>query len=97
MPDILNWFGWCTWDAFYTNVTSENVKQGLQRWVLLSKDNDHSIIYMHQRDINLSVKIIFCSFEKGGIPAKFVIIDDGWQSVDMDPNGTEWKSDHAAK
>jgi len=20
MPDIQNWFGWCTWDAFYTNV-----------------------------------------------------------------------------
>ncbi|KAG4964272.1 hypothetical protein AAZX31_14G010500 [Glycine max] len=66
MPDMLNWFGWCTWDAFYTNVTSENVKQGLQ------------------------------SFEKGGIPAKFVIIDDGWQSVGMDPNGVEWKSDSSA-
>jgi hypothetical protein len=31
MPDILNWFGWCTWDAFYTNVTAEGVKEGLQR------------------------------------------------------------------
>ncbi|ONM02659.1 putative galactinol--sucrose galactosyltransferase 1 [Zea mays] len=31
MPDILNWFGWCTWDAFYTNVTAQGVKQGLQR------------------------------------------------------------------
>lgn len=40
---------------------------------------------------------LFCSFEKGGIPAKFVIIDDGWQSVSMDPNGTEWKADNAAK
>ena len=39
----------------------------------------------------------FCSFEKGGIPAKFVIIDDGWQSVGMDPNGVEWKSDSSAK
>ncbi|AET00866.1 putative alpha-galactosidase [Medicago truncatula] len=66
MPDMLNWFGWCTWDAFYTNVTSENVKEGLQ------------------------------SFEEGGIPAKFVIIDDGWQSVSMDPNGVEWKHDCAA-
>ncbi|KAJ1415527.1 Glycosyl hydrolases 36 [Sesbania bispinosa] len=66
MPDILNWFGWCTWDAFYTNVTSENVKEGLK------------------------------SFEEGGIPAKFVIIDDGWQSVSMDPNSTEWKADNAA-
>ncbi|KAI5432687.1 probable galactinol--sucrose galactosyltransferase 1 isoform X1 [Lathyrus oleraceus] len=66
MPDMLNWFGWCTWDAFYTNVTSENVKEGLH------------------------------SFEEGGIPAKFVIIDDGWQSVSMDPNGIEWKADSAA-
>ncbi|KAJ1702439.1 hypothetical protein LUZ63_002218 [Rhynchospora breviuscula] len=66
MPDMLNWFGWCTWDAFYTNVTSEGVKQGLE------------------------------SFEKGGIPPKFVIIDDGWQSVGMDPTGIACKSDNAA-
>ncbi|OIW16414.1 hypothetical protein TanjilG_19130 [Lupinus angustifolius] len=66
MPDMLDWFGWCTWDAFYTNVTSEGVEQGIR------------------------------SFEKGGVPAKFVIIDDGWQSVGMDPNGIGWKSDHAA-
>lgn len=32
MPDILNWFGWCTWDAFYTDVNSEGVKQGLERY-----------------------------------------------------------------
>ncbi|GLT79529.1 hypothetical protein SLA2020_510140 [Shorea laevis] len=66
MPDMLNWFGWCTWDAFYTDVTSESVKEGLE------------------------------SLEKGGIRPKFVIIDDGWQSVAMDPNGTEFKADNAA-
>ncbi|MCD7450565.1 flavodoxin-like fold protein [Datura stramonium] len=66
MPDILNWFGWCTWDAFYTTVTSEGVKQGLE------------------------------SFEKGGIPPKFVLIDDGWQSVAMDPNGIESIADNHA-
>ncbi|KAK4275250.1 hypothetical protein QN277_018366 [Acacia crassicarpa] len=66
MPDMLNWFGWCTWDAFYTNVTSEGVNQGLH------------------------------SLEKGGIPAKFVIIDDGWQSVGSDLNAVEWKADNAA-
>ncbi|KAI4307803.1 hypothetical protein L6164_030946 [Bauhinia variegata] len=66
MPDMLNWFGWCTWDAFYTNVTSEGVKQGLE------------------------------SFEKGGIPAKFVIIDDGWQSVGVDPDIVEFKADYCA-
>ncbi|XP_042500149.1 probable galactinol--sucrose galactosyltransferase 1 [Macadamia integrifolia] len=57
MPDMLNWFGWCTWDAFYTEVTSEGVKQGLE------------------------------SLEKGGFPPKFIIIDDGWQSVGMDATG----------
>ncbi|KAJ7963496.1 Alkaline alpha-galactosidase seed imbibition protein [Quillaja saponaria] len=66
MPDMLNWFGWCTWDAFYTDVTSEGVKQGLQ------------------------------SLEKGGIPPKFVIIDDGWQSVSMDATGIEFKADNTA-
>ncbi|KAM6579173.1 hypothetical protein CsatA_002947 [Cannabis sativa] len=66
MPDMLNWFGWCTWDAFYTDVTSEGLKQGLE------------------------------SLEKGGSPAKFVIIDDGWQSVEMDPTGTEHKADNSA-
>ncbi|XP_010272515.1 PREDICTED: probable galactinol--sucrose galactosyltransferase 1 [Nelumbo nucifera] len=57
MPDILNWFGWCTWDAFYTDVTAEGVRQGLK------------------------------SLEKGGTPPKFVIIDDGWQTVGMDATG----------
>uniref|UniRef100_A0A1D1XWK0 galactinol--sucrose galactosyltransferase n=1 Tax=Anthurium amnicola TaxID=1678845 RepID=A0A1D1XWK0_9ARAE len=66
MPDMINWFGWCTWDAFYTDVTAEGVHQGLQ------------------------------SLEKGGIPAKFVIIDDGWQSVGMDAARIAMKADNAA-
>lgn len=44
-----------------------------------------------------TVSCIFCSLEKGGVPAKFVIIDDGWQSVDTDPNSIEWKADNTAK
>ncbi|KAI5060025.1 hypothetical protein GOP47_0024445 [Adiantum capillus-veneris] len=31
MPDILNRFGWCTWDAFYTNVSADEIRQGLKR------------------------------------------------------------------
>lgn len=65
-PDMLNWFGWCTWDAFYTDVTAEGVKQGLE------------------------------SLEKGGVPPRFVIIDDGWQSVGMDPVSKESKADNTA-
>ncbi|GAB2228650.1 hypothetical protein Droror1_Dr00022772 [Drosera rotundifolia] len=67
MPDMLNWFGWCTWYAFYTDVIAEGVGQGLE------------------------------SMKKGGIHPKFVIIDDGWQSVGMDPAGTEFISGNSAK
>lgn len=38
-----------------------------------------------------------CSFEKGGITPRFVIIDDGWQSVGMDPVSEESKADNTAK
>ncbi|KAL4589817.1 hypothetical protein LXL04_002727 [Taraxacum kok-saghyz] len=54
LPGILDWFGWCTWDAFYQDVTQEGVESGLK------------------------------SLADGGTPAKFVIIDDGWQSVGSD-------------
>ncbi|XP_011095611.1 probable galactinol--sucrose galactosyltransferase 1 [Sesamum indicum] len=66
MPDMLNWFGWCTWDAFYTDVTAEGVKKGIN------------------------------SLEKGGARPKFVIIDDGWQSVAMDPTSSEAKCEDSA-
>ncbi|KAL3693764.1 hypothetical protein R1sor_007415 [Riccia sorocarpa] len=54
MPGILDYFGWCTWDAFYTDVTADGVMQGLK------------------------------SLAEGGAPARFLIIDDGWQSVAAD-------------
>eukprot|EP00249_Psilotum_nudum_P004283 c17816_g1_i2 orf=567-2501(+) len=52
MPGILDYFGWCTWDAFYTDVSAEGIREGLK------------------------------SLEVGGTPARFLIIDDGWQSVE---------------
>ncbi|CAK7345388.1 unnamed protein product [Dovyalis caffra] len=55
LPGIVDYFGWCTWDAFYQEVTQEGVEAGLQ------------------------------SLASGGTPPKFVIIDDGWQSVGGDP------------
>lgn len=66
IPDMINWFGWCTWDAFYTDVTEEGLNLGLE------------------------------SFKKGGIAPKFLIIDDGWQSVAMDPTGIESKAEDTA-
>ncbi|KAH8481684.1 hypothetical protein H0E87_029248 [Populus deltoides] len=55
LPGIVDYFGWCTWDAFYQEVTQEGVEAGLE------------------------------SLASGGTPPKFVIIDDGWQSVGGDP------------
>lgn len=57
LPGIVDYFGWCTWDAFYQEVTQEGVETGIQ----------------------------FLS--DGGTPPKFVIIDDGWQSVGGDEGG----------
>ncbi|XP_010493135.1 PREDICTED: probable galactinol--sucrose galactosyltransferase 6 [Camelina sativa] len=54
LPGIVDYFGWCTWDAFYQEVTQEGVEAGLE------------------------------SLAAGGTPPKFVIIDDGWQSVASD-------------
>ncbi|CAA2988362.1 probable galactinol--sucrose galactosyltransferase 2, partial [Olea europaea subsp. europaea] len=30
LPSFLDWFGWCTWDAFYTDVTAEGVEEGIK-------------------------------------------------------------------
>ncbi|KFK26267.1 hypothetical protein AALP_AA8G224800 [Arabis alpina] len=57
LPGIVDFFGWCTWDAFYQEVNQDGVEAGLK------------------------------SLTGGETPPKFVIIDDGWQSVenDIDP------------
>ncbi|MGC4093446.1 MAG: Sip1-related alpha-galactosidase [Polyangiaceae bacterium] len=51
LPDFVDDFGWCTWDAFYQDVSEEKVLHGLS------------------------------SFVKGGVSPRFIILDDGWQSV----------------
>ncbi|XP_057548850.1 probable galactinol--sucrose galactosyltransferase 2 [Amaranthus tricolor] len=30
MPAHLDWFGWCTWDAFYQDVTPDGIREGLE-------------------------------------------------------------------
>ncbi|VFQ97481.1 unnamed protein product [Cuscuta campestris] len=54
LPGIVDYFGWCTWDAFYKEVTQEGVEAGLET---------------------------LCS---SPTPPKFLIIDDGWQTVGGD-------------
>ncbi|CAD5180362.1 unnamed protein product [Musa acuminata subsp. malaccensis] len=59
LPGVVDYFGWCTWDAFYQDVTQEGVEAGLR------------------------------SLTTGGAPPRFVIIDDGWQSVGSDQSSEE--------
>ncbi|KAK9278952.1 hypothetical protein L1049_028534 [Liquidambar formosana] len=33
IPAHLDWFGWCTWDAFYTDVNPQGIREGLQSFV----------------------------------------------------------------
>jgi hypothetical protein len=32
IPSNLDWFGWCTWDAFYKAVNPSGIEEGLQRF-----------------------------------------------------------------
>ncbi|KAL8497858.1 hypothetical protein ACS0TY_021270 [Phlomoides rotata] len=67
LPGIVDYFGWCTWDAFYQEVTQEGVEAGLE------------------------------SLEVGGTPPKFVIIDDGWQSVGSDDHQQQQEEEEEEK
>ncbi|KAH7528325.1 hypothetical protein FEM48_Zijuj05G0060700 [Ziziphus jujuba var. spinosa] len=33
VPEHVDWFGWSTWDAFYTRVTPEGIEEGLKSYV----------------------------------------------------------------
>lgn len=57
LPAFVDQFGWCTWDAFYQDVSQEKVREGLQ------------------------------SFADGGIEPRYLILDDGWQSVAKHESG----------
>ncbi|GMY07992.1 stachyose synthase-like [Fagus crenata] len=54
VSNLVDKFGWCTWDAFYLTVEPAGVWHGV---------ND---------------------FVKGGVSPRFLIIDDGWQSINLD-------------
>ena len=70
-PSFVDYFGWCTWDSFYTDLSSKRLLHGLD------------------------------SFTNIGVTPRFLILDDGWQSTNVDDkmNGEQWtgrlKSFHA--
>jgi raffinose synthase len=57
VPSAFDELGWCTWDAFYQEVSAANVIRGLE------------------------------SFRAAGIFPRFLILDDGWQSIELRQTG----------
>lgn len=53
-PNLVDKFGWCTWDAFYLTVEPVGIWHGVNE------------------------------FAEGGVSPRFLIIDDGWQSINLD-------------
>mmetsp|Transcript_34687 Transcript_34687/g.50811 ORF Transcript_34687/g.50811 Transcript_34687/m.50811 type:complete len:761 (+) Transcript_34687:273-2555(+) len=51
LPPSIDCFGWCTWDAFYSQVDGPGIVKGLS------------------------------TLRDGGVPATFLVIDDGWQDT----------------
>ncbi|KAB1202635.1 Stachyose synthase [Morella rubra] len=54
VPNLIDKFGWCTWDAFYLTVEPTGIWHGVNEFV------------------------------EGGVSPRFLIIDDGWQSINFD-------------
>lgn len=50
-PPFMQYFGWCSWNAFYERVTEEDMRNALEE------------------------------FKKSGFVPRFILLDDGWQSV----------------
>ncbi|MDY3845598.1 MAG: Sip1-related alpha-galactosidase [Eubacteriales bacterium] len=51
VPDFTDYFGWCTWNAFYEKADGKKLMGEMER------------------------------FREGGFIPKFILLDDGWQSV----------------
>ncbi|PQQ13084.1 stachyose synthase [Prunus yedoensis var. nudiflora] len=60
VPNLVDKFGWCTWDSFYLTVEPVGIWHGINE------------------------------FAEAGVSPRFLIVDDGWQSInfddDQDPN-----------
>ncbi|RXH74591.1 hypothetical protein DVH24_029312 [Malus domestica] len=56
VPNLVEKFDWCTWDAFYLTVEPAGIWHGINE------------------------------FTEAGVSPRFLIVDDGWQSISFDEN-----------
>jgi raffinose synthase len=90
LPKLCDWFGWCTWDAFYQEVSLEKVRQGLASFraggveprLLILDDGWQTV---RQQEVGAARLAAFAANEKfpGGVSATVALAKQeyGVQSV----------------
>ncbi|KAK8551713.1 hypothetical protein V6N12_040338 [Hibiscus sabdariffa] len=48
MPGMLDWFGWCAWDAFHSDINPQGTKEGLMRSISTNFSGNSIICRMAQ-------------------------------------------------
>ena len=101
VPPIVDYFGWCTWDAFYKDVSLEKIRyeKGQPSFSLPSSSSplissllpySRSSTFLTPSRSLLVLTLLFRrgleSFHEGGIFPKFIIVDDGWQQYRYQPS-----------
>lgn len=74
MPDMLNWFGWCTWDAFYTDVTSEGVKEGLERYLLSFFNKSNGTTNFATCNFVVSIALVILLFSSLVVVQNYMVV-----------------------
>ncbi|KAK8657775.1 hypothetical protein V6N13_035998 [Hibiscus sabdariffa] len=75
IPAHLDWFGWCTWDAFYTEVNPQGIKEGLQRFASRLVDiKENSKFKSSESDGGYSDLREFVNTIKGKFGLKYVYV-----------------------
>ncbi len=102
IPPSIDYFGWCTWDAFYSNVSAAGMvcfawSGGDGGWRMWMPSTSTSSVVCTLQPIKHpppGIATGLQSFADGGIRPKWLIIDDGWQLTDVD---SEFRTPPTAK
>lgn len=92
LPDFIDSFGWCTWDAFYSSVSAPGVIQGLETLQESGRRGSGAVplpfqqsAWTRRAESPVTSSALNVVSSPTGVHPKFLVIDDGWQQVAPDP------------